>query len=69
MDTNQIKKELYRNKPVAILQHIHKGYVLYKTSLNEDSIYFNIPVEDMGDGMYLNEMQSQLLIRWIVQSS
>ena len=52
MNANEIKKELYRNKPTAKFSYIRKGHALYKTVLNEEEIYFNIPIEDIGDATY-----------------
>jgi hypothetical protein len=66
MNANEIKKELYRNKPTAKFDYIRKGHVLYKTLLNEEEIYFNIPIEDIGDATFYYEMESHLLIRWLV---
>jgi hypothetical protein len=66
MNANEIKKELYRNKPTAKFSYIRKGHALYKTILNEEEIYFNIPIEDIGDATYYELMESHLLIRYLV---
>lgn len=60
-----IKKELYRLKPVAKrMQTTNKHYVYYvKLPLSGD-VYFEIPIEEaVGFG---NKEQAQLLIRWLI---
>ncbi len=71
MDLNDVKKALYKQKPMAKLLYVRKGDVLYQCTLtnNEDefeNIHFNIPVSDMGDSDFLPEMEAKLLARWIV---
>jgi len=57
---------LYRENPVAKLIMIRKGLAYYDTKTNDIIVNFEIPVSDMGDADFLNEMESKLLIRWIV---
>lgn len=69
MNTTEIKKELYKQKPIAILVFIRKGDALYKTTLENDiNIYFNVPVADMGDYDFTSEMDAKLLARWIIEN-
>lgn len=69
MELNIIKKDLYRQKPIAKLLYIRKGSIFYRAEVNgEDKFYnviFSIPVEDIGDADFLSQMPSQQLIRWI----
>lgn len=64
----EIKKELYKQKPIAVFEKIRKGLAYYSTILNGQTIYFEIPVDDMGDGEFLREIPAQLLNRWIVDN-
>ena len=66
MEKNEIKKLLYLNKPAAKFLYIRKGQAYYKSMVNDIEIMFNIPVSDMGDADFLNEMEAKHLIRWIV---
>lgn len=71
MDLNDVKKALYKQKPLAKLLYVRKGDVLYQCSLTNDegeleNIRFNVPVSDMGDSDFLPEMEAKLLARWIV---
>jgi hypothetical protein len=69
---NDIKKSLYKEKPVAKFEYIRKGKAYYTTwaSYENESIdtriTFEIPVNDMGDADFLPEMDAKLLIRWIM---
>lgn len=73
MEINEIKKKIYLQKPTANLLYIRKGFVYYDTTIkiNDDTIiivktiFFKVPVSDMGDADFLPKMQSSLLIRWI----
>jgi hypothetical protein len=67
MEKNDIKKALYKEKPLATLLHIRKGSAYYFTSLADGTrVDFEVPVNDMGDTDYLNHMDAKLLIRYIV---
>jgi len=66
METNEIKKSLYKEKTKATLSYIRKGTAYYVTTLFSGAkIYFEIPVSDMGDADFFPEMEAKLLIRWI----
>ncbi len=59
METNEIKKYLYKEKPTAFFKFIRKGSAYYET-INPGKIYlFIIPVSDMGDADYMPEMAAQ----------
>lgn len=67
MEKNDIKKALYRQKPIAKKTKEVENVYLYETSLEEGmKIYFEVPVSDMGDATFGDEMDAKLLIRWIV---
>jgi hypothetical protein len=74
MKLNEIKKGLYKENPIAIFWKIRKGVAEYKTFImnsGEDGplnipITFSIPVDDMGDADFMDQMESKFLIRWIV---
>lgn len=66
MEKNEIKKLLYRENPIAVFNYIRKGNAYYQTKTIDVIIDFVIPVSDMGEANFLNEMDSKSLIRWIV---
>lgn len=65
MRTIEIKKALYRQKPMAKMMYIRKEKAFYEAELEEQKIFFEIPVIDMGDADFYTEMDAKLLIRWI----
>lgn len=75
MTLTEIKKALYKDKPEATFIHASKtrrgvflvyGCTLDKNSLHPDT-FFEVPVEELGDGLFGNTMGAQLLIRYIIQ--
>lgn len=65
MNTTEIKKELYKQKPVATLMFIRKGYAYYYTDLEGMRVNFDIPIDDMGEASFSPNMDAKLLCRWI----
>ena len=69
MEKNEIKKALYKQKPIATLLFIRKEVAYYTASVEMDdanyAIRFEVPVNDMGDADYFPEMDAKLLIRYI----
>jgi hypothetical protein len=65
MTLNDVKKILYRENPVAVLQHVQYGNAYYLTSIQNADIKFVIPVVDMADSKFELTMDSKLLNRWI----
>lgn len=66
MNKNEIKKALYRDKPIASFVKIKNGNAYYLASLYEcDVVWFKIPVSDMGTAEFLLMMDAKHLIRWI----
>lgn len=74
METNEIKKELYKQKPEANLLYIRKGIAHYdarirtfdETIVKTKMVFFEVPVSDMGDADLLPIMDAKLLIRYLV---
>lgn len=67
MEMNEIKKSIYKENTKAKLMYIRKGAAYYETILFGGSkIHFAIPISDMGDADFFNEMDAKYLIRWIV---
>ncbi len=69
MSTNNLKKQIYKENPIATLQRIKKGRAYYTAIINSRNLIFSIPIDDMGDAEFLNSMSSKLLIRWIINDS
>lgn len=75
MTLTEIKKALYKEKPLAHLDYCKKDarglYLLYFCVIGgpeSDYLqYFRVPVEDIGDGVFPGVMYAQLLIRYIIQ--
>lgn len=69
MTKEEIKKAIYKQKPLAALQHIKKGIITYTALLEEadDSliIYFMVPIDDIGDATFSAFMDAKLLIRYL----
>lgn len=67
---NEVKKVLYKEKPVALFQNQENGNNLYKTKTSIGEVGFSIPEKEMvnedGKRIIGNEVEAQLLIRWIV---
>jgi hypothetical protein len=68
MTNTEIKKELSKQKPLAIFKYIRKGVAYHYTDLNQDRVSFEIPVDDMGDADFKANMDAKLLNRWIVNN-
>ena len=74
MEKNEIKKLLYKQNPKAELLNIRKGVAYYdaivkieeQPIIKHKTIFFKVPISDMGDADFLCEMDSKLLDRWIV---
>lgn len=66
MTLTEIKKELYKQKPKANFLKANKTGLFYRASLPWDAVDFLIPLSDIGDATFRSEIESQLLIRYIV---
>jgi hypothetical protein len=75
MTLTEIKKVLYKEKPLAHFDHCRKDArgicLLYFCVIGppeSDNIqYFRVPIEDIGDAVFPSIIYSQLLIRYIIQ--
>lgn len=68
MNNEKLKKDIYKQQPTAELQKIIKGVAVYMTNKlrpYEGDVYFNVPVEDMGDAAFFPIMEAKLLIRYL----
>ena len=66
MTLTEIKKFLYKTKPVATFQYATRNELHYMTEDGQGgSIRFAVPIDDIGDAKFAREMESQLLNRWI----
>lgn len=67
MSTNEIKKELYKQKPIAEFGYARDGFKNYSCELLiggfEEIIEFNVPDSEAS---FEDKVPAQLLIRWIV---
>jgi len=67
MDTNTIKKELYKQKPIAEVDFERGDYIHYSAEIIvdgvEEIVNFQVPMTEDPD---VNEIPAQLLIRWLV---
>lgn len=74
MNNTEIKKALYKQKPKAEFTNIRNGVAYYRTIVRLGSekipysqpVFFEIPVEDMGNADFEKEMDAKLLNRWLV---
>lgn len=70
METTVIKKELYKQKPIAKLKFIRLGVAYYTAIIldeeKEFTVEFQVPVVDMGDTDFYPEMDGKLLNRYII---
>lgn len=74
MELNEIKKQLYREKPLAGFLRATSVSLTYRTTIKKDAdedadLYFLIPISDVGDAVFEKFMPAQQLIRWIVDTN
>jgi hypothetical protein len=62
---NEIKKELYKQNPLAYLLGVTKDSIDYKAELDGENVFFNIPINDIGDATFYYAMPAKHLIRYI----
>lgn len=75
MTLTEIKKALYKERPEAKFLHARKSnlgvFLVYGCTIGADgstpNLFFEIPATELGDGLFLNTMAAQLLIRYIIQ--
>lgn len=71
METNEIKKELYKQNPVAELVSINKTGIRYECDIWESGlsvkvVTFTIPFDDIGDAVFIARMDAKFLIRYLI---
>ena len=68
MDKNEIKKELYKNKPTAYRFLKTDDLHIYQTLISNSRLQFNVPLSDMGTSIhrFKDEMPAHELIRWLI---
>lgn len=65
MTTIEIKKVLYKEKPIATRRYTVGDYVYYETKLkNGTTLMFHVPKEELTN-TFEDKMSAQLLIRWL----
>ncbi len=66
MNTNELKKLVYLNKPSATFQYIRKGAAHYKSVVGNNVIIYCVPFGKMeGDADFLPEMEGKLLAGFV----
>jgi hypothetical protein len=73
MDKNEIKKFLYKQNPKAELLYIRAGFAYYDAVIRTSetpviihkTVFFQVPISDMGTTDFLPLMEAKHLIRWI----
>lgn len=67
MPNNEIKKILYKEKPIARFKDLlFNSRYMYITNCSAGTIIFIIPRKEMGENVFESKIPAQLLIRWIV---
>ena len=70
MNINEIKKLLYKQRPPADLVEVSKDGITYVALFHQTEtshVVFRVPLSELsGDVKWLPEMESQLLIKYIV---
>ena len=69
MDKNEIKKELYKQNPIAELGFTTEVSKTYSTEIIVDGedviVEFEVPFSDMGETVFEDKIEAKYLIRWI----
>jgi hypothetical protein len=65
MTTNEKKKILYKERPIANRLHSDPDHFHYWAETSAGAIHFKVPVSEMGELPFGETEQGQLLIRWI----
>jgi len=75
MKPEDIKKALYKEKPIAkFVRTKTEGVIravshwVYSAKLNDgNEVLFEVPTKEMGEAGFSQDMPAQLLIRWLVK--
>lgn len=67
--TNELKKQLYREKPEATLQECEQTEAVelfrYTAQTSTHYVEFEVLRSDMGEKVFDYQLPAQLLIRWL----
>lgn len=69
MELNEIKKALYKEKPIAIRnkEQVDIDIYVYCCMLSDKKhVIFEVPRSEMGETVFEQKIEAQLLIRWIL---
>jgi len=66
MEKNEIKKALYKEKPKAIKVIDYDQVRIYEASTSLGNITFEVPFREMGENIFSDSIEAQLLIRWLI---
>jgi len=74
MNNTDIEKVLLKNKPIANFQYIRRGNAYYMIDcvvVNDRmlNVIFEIPLNDMGEADFKAQMDGNLLLRWIYNTT
>jgi hypothetical protein len=71
MKTDDIKKAIYKEKPIAILRYIKKTGILYEAEIEfgPHPVLFQVPISDLGEAEWKIRMPSQLLLRYLIHEN
>lgn len=76
METNDIKKALYKEKPIAHQIHQNELYMkvynmpetkAYSARTSLGVHFFDVPISEMGEVEFEKTIPAQLLIRWLIK--
>jgi hypothetical protein len=66
---NDIKKYLYKNKPIAALKNVTADGIWYSCDIEISTttyeVLFCVPLNEIGDTIFERQMPAQLLNRYI----
>jgi len=75
MDTNEVKKDLYKSKNMAKFSHYVSGNLYYHVEITNGVYQFPISTyeypnlsEDLGTTVFSAEIKGSELIRWITKA-
>lgn len=64
-----VKKELYKQNPIAEKDYIKEGKKHYSTAIvvdgSEEEVNFNVPLSEMGDNEFADTIEAKFLIPWM----
>lgn len=65
MEKNEIKKILYREKPLATRTQVYDQVCFYEANTSLGKVEFEIPYREMGNKEFMFQEPAQHLIRWL----